>query len=95
MVIKMQLHELKDLCQKMSELGAAQYQKSLTPVSDVLSQREAYRQFGEGSVKRWVSAGLVSGHREGAKSGNSPKRYSRTDLMAASQAERLNKIINR
>lgn len=94
MAIVLELYELKNLCLEMSELGAAQYQKRTAPVKDELTQREAYSLFGEAKVKRWVSAGLVRGQRDGVCR-NSPKRYSRVDLMAANQAEKLNNIVNR
>lgn len=94
MAVILELYELKNLCMEMSELGAAQYQKRTAPARDELTQREAYTQFGEAKVKRWVAAGLVCGQRDG-RCKNSPKRYSRAELMAANQAEKLNKIVNR
>ena len=94
MAIVLELYELKNLCMEMSELGVAQYQRRTAPASDELTQRAAYTQFGEAKVKRWVSSGLVIGHRDG-RCKNSPKRYSRAELMAANQAEKLNNIVNR
>ena len=94
MAIVLELYELKNLCMEMSELGAAQYQKRTAPLQDELTQREAYSQFGEARVKRFVSAGLVSGQRDG-RCKNSPKRYSRAELMAAIQAEKMSAIVNR
>lgn len=94
MAVVLELYELKNLCMEMSELGAAQFQKRTAPAGDELTQREAYSQFGEARVKRWVEAGLVRGQRDG-RCKNSPKRYSRVELMAARQAERMNAIVNR
>jgi hypothetical protein len=94
MQVILELYELKNLCMEMSELGAAQYQLSQAPASDEITQREAYAIFGEARVKRWVAAGLVSGRREG-RSVNSPKRYSRVELLAVKEAEKLNSIVNR
>lgn len=58
MQIVLELYELKNICTKCAELGAANYAKSTTPAKDLMSQREAYRVFGEARVKRWVHDGL-------------------------------------
>lgn len=77
----------------MSELGAANFAKRTTPGKDLISQREAYRDFQEARVKRWVRAGLVKGSRMGTTI-RSKVLYSRAELMAANAAENLNSIIN-
>lgn len=78
----------------MAELGAANYAKRLAPANDLISQREAYRQFQEVRVKRWVKAGVVSTSRGGATI-RSKVLYSRAELIAADKSEKLNSIINR
>ena len=94
MNIVLELYELKNICMEMAELGAANYVKNTAPGKDVLSQRQAYDCFGEARVKGWLSRGLVTAHRAGA-SRNSKRLYSRAELMAAKDGEKLNSIINR
>lgn len=90
----MELYELKTLCADMAALGVATYQKETTPANDLISQREAYRLFQEVRVKRWVESGLITPQRNGAAL-NSKRYYSRAELMAINNAERLNTIIHR
>lgn len=54
MPIILELYELKNLCAEMAELGAANYAKRIAPANDLISQREAYREFQECRVKKWV-----------------------------------------
>lgn len=51
-MIVIELYELKNLCAEMAELGAANYAKRITPAKDLISQREAYREFQECRVKK-------------------------------------------
>ena len=60
MGIVLELYELKNLCKDMAELGAANYAKMVFPAKDLISQREAYKSFGEARVKRWVRAELLT-----------------------------------
>lgn len=92
-MIVLELYELKNICMEMAALGAANYAKSITPAKDLMSQREAYRVFGEARVKRWVHDGLVSGSRMGTTL-RSKIQYSRAELMAANTAEKMKPIIN-
>ena len=94
MAVVLELYELKNLCMEMAELGVANYVKNTAPGKDVLSQREAYSCFGEARVKGWLNSGLVTAQRAGA-SRNSKRMYSRAELMAASNGEKFNLIINK
>lgn len=38
-MIQLELYELKNICMQMSELGAANYAKRVTPGKDAISQR--------------------------------------------------------
>lgn len=78
---------------EMAALGAANYAKSTMPAKDLMSQREAYRVFGEARVKRWVHDRLVSGSRMGSTK-RSKIQYSRAELMAANTAEKMSLIVN-
>ena len=94
MKITLELHELKTLCADMAALGVATQEKLKAPAKDKISQRAAFRQYQEGRVRRWVAIGLITPQRNGAAK-NSTRYYSRADLMAVNQAEKLNSIINR
>lgn len=94
MAITLDLYELKNLCMDMAELGAANFIKKMAPGKDQLSQRQAYSGFGEARVKSWVRIGIVVPVRAG--SGRNSKRiYSKAELMAASESEKINSIVNR
>lgn len=94
MAVTMELYELKTLCADMAALGVATYQKGQAPADDLISQREAYRQFQQMRVMRWVEQGLISPKRNGSAP-NSKRYYSYAELMAINNAEKLNSIINR
>lgn len=92
-MITLELYELKNLCKDMAELGAANYAKMLFPAKDLISQREAYRIFGEARVKDWVRRELVNKVRNG-ETKNSKILYSRAELLAVEKSEKLNFYIN-
>lgn len=94
MAITLELYEIKNICKEMAELGAANYVKQTKPGEDLISQREAYREFQECRVKKWVQRGTVSTTRGGA-SIRSKVLYSRAELMAADKSEKLNALINK
>lgn len=93
-MIVIELYELKNICMEMASLGAANYVKMTKPADDLISQREAYREFQECRVKKWVQKGLITTTR-GCASIRSKVLYSRADLMAVEKAEKLNCIINK
>lgn len=94
MAVVIELYELKNICKDMAELGVAQYIRETAPAEDTISQREAYRMFGEARVKNWLKMGLISAQRKGVGR-NSKRLYSKADLMATSKSESFNQIINR
>lgn len=51
MAITLELYELKNICKDMAELGAANFYKKMAPGKDLISQREAYSEYGEARVK--------------------------------------------
>ena len=93
-MITMELYELINLMIDMAELGAANYAKNISPLNDNISQRAAYREFGEARVRRWIKSGLVGKIRSGTTI-KSKILYSRAELLAADKAEKFNHIINR
>ena len=92
-MIHMELYQLKNIMHTMSELGAANYAKRIAPAKDAISQREAYRLFGEAKVKSWVETGLVSAIRSGTTI-RSKKLYSREELITADKSEKMIGILN-
>lgn len=93
-MVSMDLFELKNLCMEMAALGVAQYIKAQAPAKDLISQREAYRQFQEARVKEWRRTGLVTPMRMGTTS-RSKLQYSRAELLAAEKSEKLSFLINK
>lgn len=93
MQVTLDLYQLKNLCMDMASLGAANFVKATCPVKDLISQREAYRQFGEARVKRWKMEGRINHERNGQQR-NSKLLYSRAELMAVANSEKLNTYIN-
>lgn len=92
-MITLDLYELKNLCIECAELGAANYAKRVSPAKDLISQRQAYKEFLESRVKRWVNDGLVRCERMGAAS-RSKILYSRAELLACDTAEKLKTYSN-
>ena len=93
-MITLELYELKNLCMDMAELGAANYAKRIAPATDTISQREAYRSFGEARVKRWFTMGLIKTVRNGSTK-RSKILYSRAELLTVEKSEKLNSLINK
>ena len=93
MGIVLELYELKNLCKDMAELGAANYAKMVFPAKDLISQREAYKSFGEARVKRWVRQQLVHPTRNGAEK-RSKILYSRAELLTIEKTETIDTYIN-
>ena len=81
MNIRLELYELKNIIMEMSEIGAANYAKTITPQTDTFSERQAFKMFGETNVRRWISEGSIDYKRIGA-SKNSRKIYSYSQLLA-------------
>lgn len=90
----LELYEFKNLCMEMAELGVANYVRKMAPAKDLLSQRKAFDLFQESRVRRWVTLGIVNPVREGSAL-NSKKLYSRAELLAADESEKLKSLINK
>ena len=87
------LMHLKNMIMDMSELGAANYAKLVAPKSDELSERQAFKKFGEANVKRWSRLSLIQVKRMGSAK-NSKKNYSYSELLAVKKSEKLIKQAN-
>ena len=74
----MTLHEEKTLRIESASMGAEIVLKKLGIIRDEISQREAYRIFGEATVKSWLNAGLIT--RVKGDTANSKVTYSLIEL---------------
>ena len=77
----------------MAELGAANYAKRVTPGKNLISQREAYREFGEARIKDWARRGLITDNVRNNSGKNSKILHSMAELLAIEKSEKLNFII--
>ena len=74
------IHELTSLLNRAAENGANRVLEKIGyKQKELVSQREAYKLFGEAKVKRWVLHNQIVGVCYGAGK-NSKIRFSRTDL---------------
>lgn len=90
-MIQLESHELKNLMMEMAELGAATLAKNMgLGPSDEVSQREAYRSYGEARVKRWRREGKIK--RVKGEARNSKTTYSRIELESLKKSEQLKGI---
>jgi len=72
------LLEEKNLRIDSARMGAEIALTRLGLIKDEISQREAFRTFGEAKVRSWVNAGLCIRVKSGA--GNAKTTYSRIEL---------------
>ena len=93
-MIQLELYQLKNMMMDMATLGAANYAKMIMPGKDHISQRGAYREYGEARVKRWVKSKMVQPVRSGSAV-TSKIIYSRAELMSVDKAESINILINK
>lgn len=68
--------------------GVAEYIAKVSPARDLISQTEAYEEFGRARVSKWLDRGLVNPIRANS-SPNSKRYYSRAEMMKQAEAERL------
>lgn len=99
MTVTFELFELKNICMKMAELGAAANEKKRSPVSDKIKQREAYRWlktlgYEPSLLDKLEKEGLVHKKRKGA-SKNSPIMYSKFEIQSAINALKISKYVNK
>jgi hypothetical protein len=65
--------------------------KGKSKSKDLITQRAAYREFGEAWIKNAVSNSLLRGKKTGHAE-NSPVYFSRAEILALLAAERLNEL---
>lgn len=86
------IYLLRELMITAAAMGAAQVVRHLCPADDDMSQREAYRQFGETRVKNWLEDGAIKRYSLG-NARNSKIIYRRSELLAAAAAEEAELIM--
>ncbi|KAF0195260.1 MAG: hypothetical protein FD166_2976 [Bacteroidetes bacterium] len=74
----------------IAELGARKAISRLGLIKDEISQREAYRQFGEGRVKVWVQRKLCNRVKIGER--NSKTTYSLIELELLDKLEKMHRL---
>lgn len=79
--------QIFEMMQQTAKAAAAAVAARLGAACDEISQREAYRNFGEAKVKQWMRMELI--HPIKLKNGNSKVTYSRTELEIAATTERI------
>lgn len=89
----MDTYEFKQALAGAAELGAATMARELGVLRDEISQREAYRRFGEAKVKYWREKGLIKRFKEGAR--NTKVTYSFIELKTLQQAEKLEMMVGK
>ncbi len=85
--------ELRDIMSDCIALGIQIAEKQRYPARDLISQREAYRRFGQVNMQRWRDSGLLHPQRTGPHANNS-LRYSIADISAAIAAEGVQRSVN-
>ncbi|MDR0385240.1 MAG: hypothetical protein LBH60_04100 [Prevotellaceae bacterium] len=82
---------LEFACVCISEYEKRKSSRKKGKSSDLITQREAYREFGEGWIKAKVSNCLLHGKKHG-KAKNSPVYFSRTEIAAIKAAEKMSEL---
>jgi hypothetical protein len=86
--MEIELWELKNIVKAAAEEAVKKYIVAQNPTADEISERQAYREFGEGWVNSQVSLGTIKPFRKGT-SRNSKKLYSRAALTELKMENRL------
>lgn len=81
-------NKLKKMLNASAEIGALNALiKAGIMINDEISQREAYRRFGEGKVKFWKHSGRLKAVK--IKEGNSKVTYSLKELVTLTHLETI------
>jgi hypothetical protein len=88
--MEIEAHKLHQMLQAAAELGALNALKKVgLSGKDEISQREAYRRFGEANVKKWKHLGRIKRIKVGLS--NHKATYSLAELESIYSAEKLTK----
>jgi hypothetical protein len=75
---------------QMADVIACAIIKRQQPAADLMTKREAYKFAGRGWIDKRLEEGLLKAVRKGTCK-NSPRMFSRTEIVALQEAERLKK----
>lgn len=89
--MELELWQLKNIIKAAAEEAVKKYIISQDPTKDEISERQAYREFGEGWVQSLVASGQIKPVRKG-ECKNSRKIYSRSVLNELKYG--LNPLLN-
>lgn len=78
--MEIELWQLNNIVKAAAREAVEQYVLSLNPSADEITERQAYREFGEGWVKNQLAVGLLEKPTRKGVHKNSPKVYSRSKL---------------
>lgn len=84
------LFEFKNIVMDSANLGASIALSRLGLIKDEISQREAYRIYGESTIRTWLNRGLIHRVKIGEK--NSKVTYSRIELETVKRLAALGKF---
>ncbi len=84
------LFEFKNIVMYSANLGASIALSRLGFIKDEISQREAYRIYGESTIRTWLNRGLIHRVKIGEK--NSKVTYSRIELETVKRLAALGKF---
>lgn len=90
--MEIEIHELRSLLKDAAELGSLKTLIAVGQIPEMISQREAYKLYGEGVVKRWVKEGLLRRHKDG--DATSKVRYSRIELDTLNRSNNRRTYLN-
>lgn len=78
--MEIELWELKNIIKAAAEEAVKRYAVRMNPTGDEITERQAFREFGEGWVKHQLATGLLERPKRKGTAKNSPKVYSRMRL---------------
>ena len=86
MNITLSVKALEDMIDSMSRIWEAKYVAAFNPEIERISERTAFKVFGESNVRRWLQEGKITFKRM-SRGRNSKKEYSYSELIALKQKE--------
>ena len=86
------IKSIRDITKDAVAVGILEAEKIRYPKRDLISQREAFRRFGETSIKRWRDAGLITPQRTGPNA-NHTLTYSVAEIAEAKMAESIQRAL--
>lgn len=90
--MEIELWELKNIIKAAAEEAVKKYILSQTPTKDEITERQAYKEYGNAWVKNQVALGFIKPMRKGTAK-NSPKVYLRSVLSELKHGNPLLKSV--